>query len=235
VSPRSALSSLPVAVAVALGVAVAEAAPLDPELVRVAIAAEARRSLPDTVVEVAVDDLFLRGSVDVAADPFLRVRADASEDWVGTVAVDVVVPVAGGESRSIRATCTVTPYVEMPVLRRAVAHGTAISAADLATSRRPADSLPAGVLLDASSIVGRVPSRDLSLNQLVREADLEDRVDARRGDSVTLVLRRGALRVSGSGTLRNDARIGDSVLVLAAAGREPLPGVLVSPDTVELR
>jgi flagella basal body P-ring formation protein FlgA len=91
------------------------------------------------------------------------------------------------------------------------------------------------VLLDASSIVGRVPSRDLSLNQLVREADLEDRVDARRGDSVTLVLRRGALRVSGSGTLRNDARIGDSVLVLAAAGREPLPGVLVSPDTVELR
>ena len=214
----------------------ARAESLDSERVRDAIELEARRNLPDTVVDVAVHGLNVRGSVEVISgvEPSLRVRAEGDEDWVGKAVLDVEVSSSGRVVGTLRVTAEIAAYVEVPVLRQPVSRGSRIQAEDLGLARREADGLPSGVISDPSQLVGRVSKRDLDLNKLVREQDLEDRADAQRNQPVTLVVRTGSLQVTAAGILRADARVGDLVEVRSIATNQTVWGLLVSPDVVEL-
>lgn len=222
--------TLILAVLVTLGAAsAASAAELDAGSAAAAIQAEARRNLPDTVVEVEVLDVSLHGSLAVPDGASVRVRASGDQDWIGRVSVELL---AGGAS--VRATADVAAWVEVPVLRRPVAHGVRIVALDLAVGRRDASALPGGLLMDASDLVGRVPRRDLGLGQVVREADLESAPDGQRDRPVTLVLGRGALRITAAGVLREDGDVGDWVEVAQGRSGVVVQGILVSPDVVEV-
>jgi flagella basal body P-ring formation protein FlgA len=90
------------------------------------------------------------------------------------------------------------------------------------------------VLRDFSSLIGRTARRDLGLNQVIRQTDLDKAVDARRNRSVTLLLQRGSLKIAAPGVLRKDAMVGDLVQVLSVSTRTLVYGTLVSPDLVVL-
>lgn len=53
-----------------------------------------------------------------------------------------------------------------------------------------------------------------------------------RGTAVTIEVRRGAVRVTGPGTLERDARVGEDALVRLQHDRPPLRGTLVAADRV---
>ena len=207
----------------------AVAADLDPALVAEAIRAEARRNLPDTVVDVEVYDVTLRGSLELAEGASLRVRGGGDEDWVGRVSVELV---SGG--RSVRVTAEVAAFVEVPVLRRQVARGEPLSSTDVSMARRNASDLPTGLIMSADGLVGRVPKRDLGLNRTVKEEDLEDRADSRRNHPVTLLVRSNGLRITAPDVLRRDGRVGDLVEVMFTGSGKVVRGVLITPDLVEI-
>jgi len=58
--------------------------------------------------------------------------------------------------------------------------------------------------------------------------------DARRGDAVTVVTQRGALRVSAPGRLSEDGAVGATVKVVNQVTAATLTGVLVDAETVEI-
>ena len=194
-----------------------------------AIRQEAVRSLPDTVVEVEVYDVVVRGDLEVPEGASIRVRASGDEDWIGRVSVELLC--AGS---SARATADVAAYVEVPVLRRPVARGEQITADDVTVARRNADDLPTGMVLSSAALDGRVPKKDLRLNQVVKVADLEERADSRRNHPVTLLVRSGGLRITAPGVLRRDARVGDLVEAVFTTTGGVVRGVLITPDIVEI-
>ncbi len=216
--------------------ATATAAPLDHQLLVDAVKKAAVRNLPRTVVAVEVHDLYLRGKVDVpdGATVSVRIRADGDEDWIGRFAATALVRVAGKKLVAIPLTAEVAAYIEVPVLQAAVSRGSVLRATDVGVVQREAGTLPRGVVRDARRLIGRTAKRDLGMNKVIRQGDLEKAIDARRNRAVTLVLSRGALTIAAPAILRHDAMVGDLVQVLATGTRTLLYGILVSPDLVRL-
>lgn len=207
----------------------AVAAELDLALVAEAIRQEARRNLPDTVVEVEVYDVNVRGDLEVPAGASLRVRGAGDEDWIGRVSVELM---SGG--KSARAIAEVAAYVEVAVLRRPVARGERIEAGDVTVARRNASDLPSGLVLSVDALTGRIPKRDLGLNQVVKVGDLEERTDTARNHPVTLLLRTAGLRVTAPGVLRKGGCVGDLVEAVFTSTGGVVRGVLITPDIVEI-
>lgn len=230
------MKRIPAILILLLAATPAAAADLDVDLVRDAITVAAERALPETISEVEVHTVFVRGSVDVPAGvtPEVRVRAAGDMDWIGKVSVDVDVTVGGQLLESVRVTATVAAYVRVAVLSNPVGRGQAITEADISVASRDAAGLPGGVVSDPARLLGRTPRRDLSLGALVRERDLEERVDAERNQPVTLLISAGSLRITAPGLLRADARVGDLVEVFATDTKTIVYGVLVAPRLVEV-
>ncbi len=230
------MRTLAILILTLVAAAPASAAELDVSLVRDAIATAAERALPDTISEIEVHTVFVRGRVDVPAGRTaqVRVRGAGDEDWIGKIAVEADVTVDGELLETVRVTATVAAYVQVAVLAAPVSRGDQITASQLSTSSRDAADLPGGVVMNASQLVGRTPRRDLSIGALVRESDLQERVDAERNQPVTLLISSGPLRITAPGLLRADARVGDLVEVFATDTKTVVYGVLVTPDLVEI-
>ncbi len=211
-----------------------QAAPVSVAALRPAMEEAVRRALPDSVQEVEVVTLSVRGTLEAPAQATFRIRARGDEDWLGSVAAEVDVYAEGALLGSVSVVAEVIAWVTVPVLRQGVSRGERITQDRVATARRQLDGLPPGVLLDAPRIVGRVAKRDLGLNQLVKEADLEIAVAAARNSMVTILVHRGGLRLISSGVLREDAQIGETVAVWNEGTKVEQRGVLVAPDTVML-
>jgi flagella basal body P-ring formation protein FlgA len=210
----------------------AQAAALSQDAVREAIAQTAKRNLPDTLLEIEVRSLKVYGDLDVPAGvPELRVLGRG--DWLGRVRLEIEVSVDGAPVGTVSASVELVGYVEIPVLRRSAGKGVRLGRTHFTSLTRPLDFVPAGALQTVDELVGRTLRRDLRLGAVVREADLEVKVDARRGRPVTIVLRSGALTIKADGVIREDGRIGSWVDV-ATKGGTKLRGLLVSPDVVEL-
>lgn len=202
--------------------------------VRDALRIEARRALPATVVEVDVVGVSVRGRFEVPAGAELRVRADGDEDWLGRVSAEVTVYADGRELGVLTATAEVLAYVEVPVTNGLIGRGRSVAASDLSLVRRDVSSLPRGVITDPLRIAGRALKRDVGLNQLLRESDLEDSVDARRNQPVQLVVASNGLLITAPGLLKRDARIGEVVEVTNLATKATVYGVLTGPERVDL-
>jgi flagella basal body P-ring formation protein FlgA len=207
----------------------AMAAELDRESAREAIAAEARRNLPDTVVEIEIYDINLRGTLDVPQGDRVRVRGEGDEDWIGRVAL-----VLSADGEQIRVTAEVAAYMEVAVLRRPVPRGETITLEDLGAARRDVSALPKDMVTEPARLLGRVARRDLGLNQVVKDADLQDRVDAQRNQPITVLIHSGALKITGAGVLRAEARVGDLVEATLVSSGTLVRGILITPDVVEV-
>lgn len=209
---------------------------IDSDQLRSAVQAAALRNLPDTVVAVEVQRVTLQGAVSVPDDAqaHIRVLAAGDDDWVGMTPLELQFQVDGQPTVHARAVADLAVYIQVPVLRHPVGRAQMVTANDLALVQRDAERLPSGVLRDPHHLVGRVARRDLGLNQVIREADLMERVDAARRRIVTLVVQRGNLTITAPGVLKADARIGDLVEVFSTTTRKGVFGVLVTPDLVEV-
>jgi len=209
---------------------------IDSEQLRAAVETAAMRNLPDTVVAVEVQRLTLQGSVSIPenSEPGIRVMAAGDDDWVGSTPLELEIYVDGQPTVRARALAQLAVFIEVPVLRQPVGRSQTVTANDLALVQRDADRLPSGVLRDPRVLLGRVAKRDLGLNQVIRETDLMERVDAARRRVVTLVVQRGSLTITAPGVLKADARIGDLVEVFSTTTRKGVFGVLVTPDLVEV-
>lgn len=200
-----------------------------------ALQAAARDKLPPSVVDVSVRKLVLRGDTDLPeGEVRLAVSADASEDWIGRVSATIDVSVDGQWLRELTASLQVEALVEVPVVLSPVQRGQVIRDGQVALARRDLATLPRGTARSLGQVLGRTVRRDLEINQLLRDSDLDAAVDARRGQQVTLVVRSGDLEVRAPGVLRQDARVGDRVDVTSTQTRRVVQGLLVSRDRVEL-
>jgi flagella basal body P-ring formation protein FlgA len=121
---------------------------------------------------------------------------------------------------------SLTLWVRAPVAARDLAPGDEIAVADGIVDQS---------ILRGSPVAGGVAVVALAAGTPLTSAVVAPPVDARAGDAVRIVVRRGALSVSSEGRLLADARVGATARAAADATRRVVVGVLVDPDTVEVR
>ncbi len=118
------------------------------------------------------------------------------------------------------------------VLVRGIAAGETLAAADISTAQRDAARIAGAVLADPAAAVGRVARRPLQAGSLLSASDLVAQRLIRRGDSVALVSRRGAVEVRVAGKALGDAGENDRLSVENLSTRKVVQGTVSSNGDV---
>ena len=151
----------------------------------------------------------------------------------GDVSVPVRVLVDGEIYRTVWTRWKVDVFETRTVLGRAVRAGEQLLPEDFRSERvrisRPGADNP----LRPGPVVGAVATRDLSPSAVVSELDVRRPTAIRRGDSIHLQARKGAVVARVPAFALQNGAIGDRITVSMEGGRE-MTGVVLSSDLVEV-
>ena len=135
---------------------------------------------------------------------------------------------------AVAAANTPAPGTEFaPVLARAVERGEVLAKADFETAR----VLPAVArnALSPAEAAGQETTRRLNAGAPVRASDLTSARVVRRGETVTISLVSGGLRITAPGRALSDAGRGDVVRVMSLATNRTLEGVALAAGEVRVQ
>lgn len=146
----------------------------------------------------------------------IGVRCASPVSWT------LYIPVRVSESRQIM------------VLNRALGRGEIITADAVSMQERDITALPYGYLATATEVVGKTAKHALAAGSVLTPEALELQRIIKRGQSVTLFSRIGALEIRALGTALGDAAQGDRLRVENASSRRIVEGIVRSADIVEV-
>lgn len=152
----------------------------------------------------------------------------------GAWSVPVEIVVDGGVHRTVWTRWTVRTWEAQHVLRRAVAAGETLTPADFVTRRVEAGPGSRDALAP-HEVAHAEARRALAAGSVVTAADVERATLVRRGDPVSLEVRRGSVSVRAIAYARQDGRAGDRILVVCERTGKELSAVVRTRELVELR
>lgn len=123
---------------------------------------------------------------------------------------------------------------EIPVLSRALPAGTTVQESDIDWLSVRAERLVGNVVTDSRQLVGMTTRRPLRSSQILRVSDLVMTPAVRKNTLVTLALQSGAMNLSLTGKVLEDAAIGQSVRVVNVNSKKELVGVVRDSGTVDI-
>ncbi|WP_305046868.1 flagellar basal body P-ring formation chaperone FlgA [Geoalkalibacter sp.] len=97
---------------------------------------------------------------------------------------------------------------------------------DLSRVRNPA--------LSADDLVGRVLKRSVKLGEPLDRGIVEEPSLVARGEVVTIIAQRGALRLSATGVARDAGKLGDTIRIRNSASQQEILCQVVAPATVKV-
>ncbi len=212
-----------------------------------------RRVDPDEVVAEArkylVRELGLSNDVeiDVSKHPFEAEVPRGRETFelkprfrsrpVGAGAIGVLVDVVVDDKLQVvlPTAFLVRTYATHPVLARTLKRGERLTPEHVRTARVETTSrFGVAAAADATELIGRVARRSLTIGDVLQERDFELPILVRRGEAVTMVFARGALRVEAFGLARDDGILGATIRVENLMTQRKLVGRVVGNGLVQL-
>jgi flagella basal body P-ring formation protein FlgA len=124
---------------------------------------------------------------------------------------------------------TIGRVVEVAVAQRSLAVGEQVGPADVHIELRAVDGAAA---VKGASLFGATVTHAIAPGAIVRTTDVTLAPPLSRGTQITVEIRRGAVKVRGTGTLELAARPGDSAVVRLAHTKTIVRGTLVSQSHV---
>ncbi len=118
------------------------------------------------------------------------------------------------------------------ILNRGIAAGETIGVADITAAQRDAARIAGAALADPAAAVGRAARRTLAAGSLLSANDLVAQRLIRRGDSVSLVSRRGGVEVRVAGKALADAGENERVSVENLSSRKIVQGTVAASGDV---
>lgn len=133
-------------------------------------------------------------------------------------------------------------YVPVRLTRKAVVvitaqslpAGTVLTAQQLWRQERDLNSLPIGYSLDTQPLIGQILRRPLNMGQVVTLADVSAPTRVRRGETVTLVARSGAVEARSQGKALSDAAVDASIRVENLLSRRVMAGRVRADGAVDV-
>lgn len=129
---------------------------------------------------------------------------------------------------------TLTWQTSVVALKAAKARGAILAEDDLKIIRREVQASYVPHLEQLDDAVGKALTRSLAAGTLLTTAMVSNRQLVRRGERVTLVVERGGLRVTSSGTAESDGAFGDKVLVKNAFSSRRVEGNVMEDGSVRV-
>lgn len=133
--------------------------------------------------------------------------------------------------RTVYVPVTIGAVADVAITERALPAGTVITEADVRIETRAVEGTPPL----GPSVIGAKVTKAVAANSTIAAGSIALPPPLPRGTQVTVEIRRGAVRVRGSGTLELVARPGEEATVRLAHNKQTLRGTLVAPGTVVVK
>lgn len=137
----------------------------------------------------------------------------ASPNATGVWSVPVQILVDGVAYRTVWVDYAVTIFRVMPVLGRSVLKGQPIQAGDIIMKRARLNDPSDKGALSVANLLGAVAKRSLAANTPITGRDVTRAVAVKRGESIAVVVRKGAITVETYGVALTNAFIGERAVV----------------------
>jgi len=131
--------------------------------------------------------------------------------------------------RTVFVPVVIAQLADVAIAEHALAVGTTIGPDDVRVETRAVDQR---AVANGGVVVGSKVAKAIKAGALVGEHDITLPPPLPRGTQVTVEMRRGRVRVRGTGTLELVARPGESATVRLAHNKTIVRGTLVAPSTV---
>lgn len=171
---------------------------------------------------------------DDAASFALKVVVDERAPQGGAWTVAVQVWLDGALYRTSFATFEATLYAQQSVLVKPVRRGEAVPADAFAWRRAKVVAAGAPRSLAGEQAVGAVALRDLAPGTTLTAADVQRERLVRRGELVTVEVRKGAVCARSTMVVQDDGSLGDRVKVLSNDKKKALVASVTGRNTVRV-
>ncbi len=165
------------------------------------------------------------------------IRLESVDWWLdpasGEFRAVVAATAEGGERSTLVVAGRLRRLAAVPVPRRVIPAGTRITAELLRPSWLPAAALPPEVIRQESALVGQEAYRRLLAGRPVRRGEVGPPRLVRRGETVTVVYRRGALELMLTARALEDGALGQVVRLVNPDSRRTLRARVVGPREAE--
>ena len=200
-------------------------------VVREAFAAQAHDGELTVDVQVPLTPLPNR-----AAAPMRIVVAGLRYDArTGRYDAELLATLPSGETSTVKSAGRVQEIVEVPVLARPIERGETIRREDRAWGSFARASVRVDAMRDIGDLVGLQAVRRLNGGRVVRAGDVAMPWLVRRGDPLSLVLKRAGLEIAGPGVALDPGRHGEPVRIQNATSGEVREAVVVGPRRVQVQ
>lgn len=147
----------------------------------------------------------------------------------------VTVRMRNGEERDVLLEASYDVLVDVYITSRSLLRGAVLSRDDFNIFKQRVSRLPAGAILKAEDLEGKILKTNLSGGIILRTNYVTSDLPVKRGQTVEVHVEGDNVLLTIKGVLRNNAVIGGVARVLCDVSKKEISGILISPDTVEVK
>ncbi len=208
--------------------------PLTRDFVEQLLSRQLPAQLPGSELQIVIDSPSLPLGNQSAAATEIDVQA-LSYDPAAARFSGLLVGMADGDQRfQLPIHGRVQTLVELPVLRRAMAVGERVAAADLDWVKLDAKRIASTALTDPAQLIGFEARRPLPAGRVLTSRDLGPSMLVHRGRPVRLIYQNDGLVLTAIGMASDDGALGEPVRILNTMSRQEVQGIVSGPDEVAL-
>lgn len=163
-----------------------------------------------------------------------QVTAPKHTDWLGPIPFSVLVLVDGHAVKKVVTPATIEVWSDVVIAAKPLGRFQPIEADDILIEKMNLARVPFNVIVSADQVLGRRANRNIAVNSVLRNDQVEMPPIVRRGDVVQVIAESEVLKVSAKGMAKENGAKGDRIQVMNLRSRKIIYAQVVDEQTVHV-
>jgi flagella basal body P-ring formation protein FlgA len=154
---------------------------------------------------------------------------------IGRIPLTLMVKVDGKFIRRLRVTAKVAVYQDVVKTVNSLQRGNVIGASDVVMERTRSERILKDIPTTLDKVIGQAATRNLQNGKIVKFRDLKKVPTVKRGSRVIILARKGSVKITAPGTVREDGFKNSIVQVINLETKKMVYAEVINENTVEVR
>ena len=154
---------------------------------------------------------------------------------VGRIPLTALVKVDGKFIKRLRVNAKVAVYQDVVKTVSSIQRGNVISVSDVVVERTRTERVLKDIPTTLDKVIGRAATRNLQNGKIVKFRDLKKVPTVKRGSRVIILARKGSVKITAPGTVREDGFKNSIVQVVNLETKKMIYAEVINGNTVEVR
>ena len=154
---------------------------------------------------------------------------------VGRIPLTALVKVDGKFIKRLRVNAKVAVYQDVVKTVSSIQRGNVISVSDVVVERTRTERVLKDIPTTLDKVIGQAVTRNLQNGKIVKFRDLKKVPTVKRGSRVIILARKGSVKITAPGTVREDGFKNSIVQVVNLETKKMIYAEVINSNTVEVR